>query len=149
MSQFHFDPSTYDTLIRAEVPAYEELEDRVAHATAGVEAARILDLGAGTGETARRVRALHPAAAIVALDVSQAMLERIDLDAVESVAQPLQAPLPSGPFDLVVSALAVHHLDGSEKRDLFARVQLRGFRLAGEEKGKLLAGEGDFLFAWH
>jgi len=123
VSQFHFDPSTYDTLIRAEVPAYEELEDRVAHATAGVEAARILDLGAGTGETARRVRALHPAAAIVALDVSEAMLERIDLDAVESVAQPLQAPLPSGPFDLVVSALAVHHLDGSEKRDLFARVR--------------------------
>jgi tRNA (cmo5U34)-methyltransferase len=31
-------------------------------------------------------------------------------------------PLPAGPFDLVVSALAVHHLAGRAKADLFARV---------------------------
>jgi tRNA (cmo5U34)-methyltransferase len=30
--------------------------------------------------------------------------------------------LPPGPFDLIVSALAVHHLDESEKRSLFRRV---------------------------
>jgi tRNA (cmo5U34)-methyltransferase len=34
----------------------------------------------------------------------------------------LADPLPSGPFDLVVSALAVHHLDGPAKADLFTRV---------------------------
>jgi tRNA (cmo5U34)-methyltransferase len=34
----------------------------------------------------------------------------------------LQDPLPSGTFDLVVSALAVHHLSGGEKASLFARV---------------------------
>jgi len=34
----------------------------------------------------------------------------------------LQDPLPEGPFDLVVSALAVHHLDGPGKRDLFERI---------------------------
>ena len=34
----------------------------------------------------------------------------------------LRDPLPAGPFDLVVSALAVHHLDGPEKATLFARV---------------------------
>src|SRR5262249_20598639 len=43
--------------------------------------------------------------------------ERVSL----SVAR-LQDPLPAGPFDLVVSALAVHHLSGAEKADLFARV---------------------------
>ena len=36
--------------------------------------------------------------------------------------QRLEDELPSGPFDLVVSALAVHHLDGAGKRDLFSRV---------------------------
>jgi tRNA (cmo5U34)-methyltransferase len=36
--------------------------------------------------------------------------------------QRLEDELPSGPFDLVVSALAVHHLDGAGKRELFARV---------------------------
>ena len=34
----------------------------------------------------------------------------------------LTDPLPAGPFDLVVSALAVHHLRGPEKADLFARI---------------------------
>jgi len=36
--------------------------------------------------------------------------------------QRLEDPLPEGPFDLVVSVLAVHHLDGPKKRDLFRRV---------------------------
>jgi tRNA (cmo5U34)-methyltransferase len=34
----------------------------------------------------------------------------------------LEDPLPEGTFDLVVSALTVHHLDGAGKADLFARV---------------------------
>jgi tRNA (cmo5U34)-methyltransferase len=34
----------------------------------------------------------------------------------------IEDPLPEGPFDLVASALCVHHLTGSEKADLFARV---------------------------
>jgi len=35
----------------------------------------------------------------------------------------LEQPLPDGPFDLVASALCVHHLDGPGKADLFARVR--------------------------
>src|SRR5439155_15597381 len=34
----------------------------------------------------------------------------------------LEDPLPDGPFDLVVSTLAVHHLDPAGKADLFRRV---------------------------
>ena len=33
-----------------------------------------------------------------------------------------QDPLPAGPFDLAVSAFAVHHLDAAGKADLFARL---------------------------
>ena len=123
MSQFHFDPSTYCELIAVDVPAYAELQRRIAAETERVTAERILDLGAGTGETARAVRAQHPAAKIVAVDVSPGMLERIDLSEVETRVARLQDPLPDGPFDLVVSALAVHHLDASEKRDLFRRIR--------------------------
>ena len=50
------------------------------------------------------------------------MLARIDLPRVTTTVQRLEEPLPAGPFDVVVSALAVHHLDATEKRDLFARV---------------------------
>jgi tRNA (cmo5U34)-methyltransferase len=34
----------------------------------------------------------------------------------------LEDPLPQGPFDLVVSSLVVHHLDGPGKQDLFRRL---------------------------
>ena len=37
----------------------------------------------------------------------------------------LEDPLPDGLFDLVVPALAVHHLDGPGKADLFARIAER------------------------
>jgi tRNA (cmo5U34)-methyltransferase len=123
VGQFHFDPSTYRESIAAEVPAYAELQQRIAAETERVTTERILDLGAGTGETARAVRAQHPAAKIVAVDISRGMLERIDLPEVETCVARLQDPLPDGPFDLVVSALAVHHLDAAEKRDLFMRVR--------------------------
>jgi tRNA (cmo5U34)-methyltransferase len=35
----------------------------------------------------------------------------------------IEEPLPDGPFDLVASALCVHHLSGDEKADLFARIR--------------------------
>ena len=35
----------------------------------------------------------------------------------------MQDPLPDGPWDLVISVLAVHHLDDDGKRDLFRRVR--------------------------
>lgn len=37
--------------------------------------------------------------------------------------QRLEDPLPPGRFDLVISALTVHHLDGDAKADLFRRVR--------------------------
>jgi tRNA (cmo5U34)-methyltransferase len=124
---YHFKPETYLEWAREDIPAYDELQDEVARATAGVEARRILELGTGTGETARRVLEAHPEARLVGLDVNPEMLAEahasLPAAQVETlVAQTLQDPLPAGPFDLVMSALAVHHLDSQEKRSLFARV---------------------------
>ena len=123
-AQYHFDPVTYLDMIREEVPAYDEFQDAVAAATDGLRAARVLELGVGTGETARRVLALHPAVELVGIDESAAMLA-VAADVVAGAdlrVGRLEDPLPEGSFDLVVSALAVHHLDGSGKADLFARV---------------------------
>ena len=60
----------------------------------------------------------------VGIDASEAMLGRARerLPDADLRLQRLEDELPSGPFDLVVSALAVHHLDGAGKRELFARV---------------------------
>lgn len=89
----------------------------------------MLELGTGTGETARRVLARHRSAVLVGLDASGEILAsaRTALPAprVELRVAGLEDPLPAGPFDLVVSALAVHHLDGPAKADLFRRVAER------------------------
>jgi hypothetical protein len=66
--QFHFDPATYLETIRAEVPAYDELQDAVAEATACIHTERVLELGVGTGQTSRRVLYLHPQAELVGID---------------------------------------------------------------------------------
>jgi tRNA (cmo5U34)-methyltransferase len=67
---------------------------------------------------------LHPEAKLVGIDESAEMLAAASADvaAADLRVSRLQDPLPEGNFDLVVSALAVHHLDGAGKADLFARV---------------------------
>jgi tRNA (cmo5U34)-methyltransferase len=126
VTQFHFDPATYNDLMRAEVPAYQRLQAAVAQATAGLDVSSVLDLGTGTGETLAAVLALHPAARAVGVDESEGMLgaarARFPEAVVELRVAGLTDPLPAGPFDLVVSALAVHHLEGRDKADLFVRI---------------------------
>ena len=127
MAHNHFEPDIYLEFVRSEVPHYDELEDAVARATEALAVARILDLGAGTGETARRVLEKHPGARVVLVDASAEMLEAarkaLAGDRIERIiAQQLEDPLPDGPFDLVVSALAVHHLESADKRLLFRRI---------------------------
>ena len=129
-AQFHFSPDTYLDEIRREVPDYDTLQQEVGEASAidGVE--RILDLGAGTGVTSLAVLARHPAASLCLVDENAEMLAvaktQIPADRLGTVeVGDLRDDLPRGPIDLVVSALAVHHLDSAEKRALFDRVRDR------------------------
>jgi tRNA (cmo5U34)-methyltransferase len=125
VAQIHWDPDSYLATMRAAVPDYERLQEETAAAT-GSGARRVLELGTGTGETARRVLARHPAAVLLGLDASSGMLAHaraaLPSERVELRVARLEDPLPQGPFDLAVSALAVHHLDGAGKADLFKRV---------------------------
>jgi tRNA (cmo5U34)-methyltransferase len=121
VSQFHFDPPTYLESMRAEIPVFDELQEQTALATADVDATQILELGVGTGMTTRVVLARHPEARLVGIDENAEMLAAADLDADLRVSR-LEDPLPQGPFDLVVSCLAIHHLDSAGKRELFRRI---------------------------
>jgi tRNA (cmo5U34)-methyltransferase len=107
--------------MRVDIPVFDELQEETARATEGVAARDILELGVGTGETARRVLALYPEARLVGIDENESMLASAELQADLRVSR-LEDPLPKGPFDLVVSCLAVHHLDANGKQDLFRRI---------------------------
>ena len=122
-AQFHWDPDTYDAEIRAELPLYRELQ------VASIDAipfapTRVLELGFGTAETTRRIWERFPQTRITGIDSSPAMVFKArELGWEEMRLGRMQDPLPDGPWDLVISVLAVHHLDDDGKRDLFRRVR--------------------------
>ena len=87
---------------------------------------RILDLGAGTGLLTAAVAEAYPDARFELLDGSPEMLaeaqQRLGERVVAVYVQDMAGELPAGPYDAVVSALAIHHLEDDDKRVLFGRV---------------------------
>ena len=125
MRDYHFTPESYLSMMREAVPGYDRLQDETLAAT-GAGAKSVLELGTGTGETARRVLDRHPDAPLIGVDASPGMVnvarDSLPSDRVRVIVGRLEDPLPEGPFDLVVSALAVHHLEGTDKAGLFQRI---------------------------
>ena len=138
MRDYHFTPESYLAMMREAVPGYDRLEDETVAAT-GVGAGSILELGIGTGETARRVLDRHPDAQLIGIDASPGMVEvardTLPSDRVSLLVGRLEDPLPEGRYDLVVSALTVHHLEGASKAYLFQRI------------GRTLQPDGRFVLA--
>lgn len=118
----------YHALRRRLVPGLDDLYGTAADLLAlrGGPLARVLDLGAGTGLLSAYVAERHPGVELVLVDGAAAMLEQarrlLAPHATTVLVQDLRDALPAGPFDAVVSALAIHHLDDRDKRDLDARV---------------------------
>jgi len=121
--------------------SYLALADTIPHRTEGEatllevlpdRVERILDLGTGDGRLLALVRTACPGATGVAVDFSPPMLEAfadrfagVPETEVALVAHDLELPLPTavtdaGPFDVVVSSFAIHHLVDDRKRSLYA-----------------------------
>jgi tRNA (cmo5U34)-methyltransferase len=115
----------YDALRRRAVPCFDPFYDHVVRMLTN-QPKRILDLGAGTGMLTRLVLEAHPEARAVVVDGAAEMLTQAEAalgDRIEAThVQDLADPLPDGPFDAVVSAFAIHHLDDPGKADLYARI---------------------------
>jgi tRNA (cmo5U34)-methyltransferase len=125
---FNAQAGAYDDARRRLIPPFDAFYGTAVEALRLVEPAprRVLDLGAGTGLLARFVRAAYPEARLTLTDGAAAMLdkarEQLGAAGIEYVVADLDDPLPDGPWDAVVSALAIHHLEDDGKRRLFARV---------------------------
>lgn len=90
---------------------------------------RILDLGAGTGLLSAAVAALYPRALLTLIDLSPEMLRvagerfaggdsgRATFQVMDYGSEPLK-----GTYDLIISALSIHHLTDNKKRGLFQKV---------------------------
>jgi SAM-dependent methyltransferase len=115
------------TSFRAELPHAADAERMLVEHLIGGEVGRMLDLGSGDGHMIALLRADWPDATAIGLDLSPTLVEaaRRRFSAAQEVrieAHDLMEPLPPGlgQFDVVVSALAIHHLPDERKRELFA-----------------------------
>src|SRR5688500_7508260 len=105
--------ATYDSLMRRAVPRYEEMTERlVDYLPRG--AARILELGCGTGNLTLRLARRFPEASLTTVDASPEMIEgmrarlaEVDPESARRArfltARFEDLDLPSGSFDLVTS----------------------------------------------
>jgi SAM-dependent methyltransferase len=92
---------------------------------------RVLDLGCGDGRLTALVLEAYPDSTAVCVDMSEPMLEaaaaRLGHDErVTFATHDLERPLPfDGPFDAIITSLAVHHVDDDRKRALYAEIAAR------------------------
>lgn len=128
----HFDSEAdaYDDLIPRLIPGYFEQEREILAAIPFVHEMpiRVADLGCGTGALSRTVLDAFPAATLAGFDIAPGMIEacrerlagfggRVSLSLADIDGDDL-----GGPYDVVVSGLAIHHLEDESKRRLFRRV---------------------------
>ena len=125
---------TYDTAWHQHLrPATDDLLQRLPRGLTGV----ILDLGSGTGYTARCLAQANPEATVVAVDISPAMLERARREAPANLRCVVSDMLdfvrsqPTASAELIVSTWALGYS--------------RPARLI-RECGRLLPGGGRFAF---
>jgi tRNA (cmo5U34)-methyltransferase len=120
---------TYDAERRRLVPCFDLFYGSAVELVARTVTpeARLLDLGAGTGLLSGLVAERVKPKLLHLLDASTEMLaqaqSRLEYWNPVATLRSLTDPLPGGPFDAVISALAMHHLHDDEKRDLFSRVR--------------------------
>lgn len=119
----------YTAQRRRLIPVYDAFYGAVVDVlrlVAGGGIRRVLDLGAGTGLVSAEVVAAFPDVSVELLDGSETMLaearERLGPAVAAVHVGDMADALPDGPFDAVVSALAIHHLEHADKRALFSRI---------------------------
>ncbi|HEX3519853.1 MAG TPA: methyltransferase domain-containing protein, partial [Solirubrobacteraceae bacterium] len=104
----------YDAQRRRLVPSFELFYGTAVDMLAlrGGEIRRVLDLGAGTGLMSQAVIERYPGVELVLLDGADEMLsharERLPPESITTITRDMRAELPAGPFDAVVSGLAIH-----------------------------------------
>lgn len=87
----------------------------------------VLDLGAGTGLVTALILNIYPEVVVSLLDISEKMLgcakkRFAGKDNVHFYVMDYDASLLPGEYNLVVSAMSIHHLEDSGKKRLFQKI---------------------------
>ncbi|MCB2228995.1 MAG: class I SAM-dependent methyltransferase [Desulfarculaceae bacterium] len=119
----------YDALRSRVIPCFQDFYGTIARLVPGGSEREpaVLDLGAGTGLVSAVVKAARPGCRILAVDESAGMLQRLEErfagdEQVSTMVLDYGTGILPGGWDLIVSALSIHHLDDPSKKRLFARL---------------------------
>jgi tRNA (cmo5U34)-methyltransferase len=99
----------------------------VGAAASSKENPSILDIGAGTGLLSEMLLEACPGATITLLDISEKMLEVAKVRFpgrrnVRFITADYRRGGLEGSYDVICSALSIHHLEREEKRELYRRI---------------------------
>ena len=127
--QFNLIAEEYDKNRKLFIPCFEDFyvatTDFITSNIA--EPKRILDLGAGTGLLSYFWFKHYPKSEYVLVDIADEMLDvaRKRFSGIDNISYQIadySKELPAGDFDVIASALSVHHLENEDKQRLFERI---------------------------
>lgn len=118
----------YDSQRRKFIPCFDDFYGvTVSLAPMEIENPKILDIGAGTGLLTAFFLEKYPNASITLIDLSDKMLEVAKerfsgKNNIEYITADYLKYQFNDTYDMVVSALSIHHLEEQQKKDLFRKV---------------------------
>lgn len=117
----------YDEQRRKLIPCFDDFYGvLVSVASVNTENPKILDIGAGTGLLSAFLMKRYPKASFTLVDISEKMLDiakdrfRGNLN-VEFIVADYSKFSFIKKYDMVVSALSIHHLEDKEKKDIYKK----------------------------
>lgn len=119
----------YTTLLDRAIPRYREmLETLLHHIPNYTTPLKILELGCGTGNLTALIIHKYPQSSVVVVDISSAILEECknrfrhnkNIQYLQTDFNDLH--LEMNDFDLVLSSIAIHHIQDEDKQHLFKKI---------------------------
>ena len=128
-TQFNLIAEEYDKNRRKFIPCFDDYYKTTTKFIASniEQPKRILDLGAGTGLLSYFWYLNYPESEYVLVDIADDMLNvaRKRFAGIDNMSYQVldySSGLPDGDFDVIASALSIHHLEHEEKEKLFAQI---------------------------
>jgi tRNA (cmo5U34)-methyltransferase len=118
----------YDAQRRMVIPDFEGFYGAAVWAAAWAgRSPVILDIGAGTGLLSARILDRYPKASLTLLDISESMLDIArrrfqGRSKIHFLVADYSRESLGGQYDIIVSALSIHHLTREEKKGLYRRI---------------------------
>ena len=117
----------YDEQRRKFIPCFDDFYGAtVSVSSVDAENPGILDIGAGTGLLSAFLMERYPEASFTLIDISEKMLDMAkdrfrNNSNVKYIAADYSKYDFTGKYDLVVSAVSIHHLEDEEKKELYKK----------------------------